>query len=215
MDSSIVGAELVRELFHRRVTPVEGVATDADAVGRAGHAMAARFHGGGKLIVFGNGGATTDAQHVAVEFVHPVIAGKRALPAVSLTADVATVTGVADQVGLAEVFAHQLRYLAEPADIALGIATNSDCRGVLRGLATAHDLGLLTVALAGGDGGAVAASPLVDHVLVARSTNPRVVKEVHVTTLHLLWELVHVFLERPGVLASRRGTLPSPSDAAS
>jgi D-sedoheptulose 7-phosphate isomerase len=196
----MVSVERVRELFGRRVAPVEGAAADADAVAAACHAMAARFHRGGKLIVFGSGGPTTDAQHVSVEFVHPVIVGKRALPAVSLTADVATLTGVAEEIGIAEVFAHQLRYLAEPFDIALGISPDGRCRGVLRGLATAHDLGLLTVALSGGDGGAVAATPSVDHALVARSADPRVVKEIHVTLYHVLWELVHVFLEQPGVL---------------
>jgi D-sedoheptulose 7-phosphate isomerase len=165
--------------------------------------MAERFHRGGKLIVFGNGGAGTDAQHVAVEFVHPVIIGKRALPALSLTSDVATLTGVANRAGLSEVFAHQLRTLAEPADIALGISTDGNCANVLRGLAEAQRLGLLTVALVGGGGGgggAVAERAAVDHVLVARSTDPRVVKEVHVTTYHILWELVHVFLEHPGAL---------------
>jgi D-sedoheptulose 7-phosphate isomerase len=201
VESSTVGAAQARELFDRRIAPVEGVAADSDAVAAACHAMAARFHRGGKLIVFGSGGPTTDAQHVAVEFVHPVIVGKRALPAVSLTADVATVTGVAEESGIAEVFAHQLRQLAEPMDIALGISADGRSRGVLRGLATAHDMGLLTVALCGGDGGSVAAAPSVDHVLVARSADPRIVKEIHVTVYHVLWELVHVFLEQPGALA--------------
>ena len=77
--------------------------------------MAIRFHQGGKLVVFGTGGSSTDAQHVAVEFVHPVIVGKRALPAISLTTDVATVTGIAAREGMAAIFSHQLRYLAEPA----------------------------------------------------------------------------------------------------
>jgi D-sedoheptulose 7-phosphate isomerase len=162
--------------------------------------MAVRFHRGGKLVVFGNGGPSTDAQHVAVEFVHPVIVGKRALPALSLTSDVATLTGIANRVGLAETFAHQIRFLAEPADIALGLSTDGECENVLRGLAEARSLGLLTVALVGGDGGAIAAGGMADHVLVARSDDPRVVKEVHVTMYHVLWELVHVFFEQPGVL---------------
>jgi D-sedoheptulose 7-phosphate isomerase len=190
----------VREVFARRVAPVEALATDAGLVTQACLAMAERFHRGGKLIVFGNGGAGTDAQHVAVEFVHPVIIGKRALPALSLTSDVATLTAVANRAGLSEVFAHQVRTLAEPADIALGISTDGNCANVLRGLAEAQRLGLLTVALVGGGGGAVAERAAADHVLVARSTDPRVVKEIHVTTYHILWELVHVFLEHPGAL---------------
>jgi D-sedoheptulose 7-phosphate isomerase len=151
-------------------------------------------------VVFGNGAASTDAQHVAVEFVHPVIVGKLALPAISLTSDVATVTGIAGTEGFDEIFAHQLRYLATPADMALGISPDGNCRNVLRGLATARELGMLTLALVGGDGGQIASTAAADHVLVARSDDPCVIKEVHVTTYHVLWELVHVFFEHPGLL---------------
>lgn len=194
--------EAVDRLFERRVEPLEHVLADAEAVARTCHAVAQRFHDGGKLVVFGNGGPSTDAQHVAVEFVHPVIVGKRALPAISLTSDVATVTGVANGEGLDEVFAHQVRYLADPADIALGISTDGNCANVVRGLRESEDRGLLTVGLVGGDGGRIAASD-VDHLLVAHSEDPRVIKEVHVTMYHVLWELVHVFFEQPGALEPR------------
>jgi D-sedoheptulose 7-phosphate isomerase len=184
----------------RREAPVEALAGDAEQVARACHEMAVRFHRGGKLVVFGSGGASTDAQHIAVEFVHPVIVGKRALPAISLTGDVATLTGVATSDGYAEVFAHQLRHLAVPEDIALGVSADGEDPAVLQGMKVAADLGMLTVALVGGDGGRLAASPAVHHALVARSDDPLVVKEVHVTAYHILWELVHVFFEQPGVL---------------
>jgi D-sedoheptulose 7-phosphate isomerase len=189
------------QLFELRSAPVRDLAGQAGAVASACHAMAVRFHMGGKLVTFGTGGSSTDAQHVAVEFVHPVIVGKRALPAISLATDVATVTGVAAREGMAGIFAHQIRYLAEPADIALGISADGNCPSVLAGLEAARAGGLLTIALAGGDGGAIAASPAVDHLLVARSADPRIVKETQVTTYHVLWELVHVFFEQPGLLA--------------
>lgn len=157
--------------------------------------MAVRFHRGGTLLTFGTGGASADAQHVSVEFVHPVIVGKRALPAIALTADVASITGIAEQSGFDQVFARQIRALARPGDIALGIG---DGLSVGEGIRAARDLGLLTVALtstgAGGGHGA-------DHALVAASGDPRVVKEIHVTMYHVLWELVHVFFEQPGALA--------------
>jgi D-sedoheptulose 7-phosphate isomerase len=194
------GATVLDRLGRRRTQPLTDLADHAEDVARTCHAMAERFHRGGKLVVFGNGGPSTDAQHVAVEFVHPVIVGKRALPALSLTSDVATITGIANRVGVAEVFAHQIRFLAEPADIALGLSTDGQCANVLRGLAEARRLGMLTVALVGGDGGQIAGSAVADHVLIARSTDPLVVKEVHVTMYHVLWELVHVFFEQPGVL---------------
>jgi D-sedoheptulose 7-phosphate isomerase len=187
--------------FARRSEPTAALAAQADAVAQACHAMAARFHQGGKLVVFGTGAASTDAQHVAVEFVHPVIVGKRALPAISLTTDVATVTGIAEREGMNAIFSHQLRYLAGPGDIALGICATGRCGSVLAGLATARELGLLTIALTGRGGRAAGGDPAADHVLVAESDDPRVVKEMHVTMYHLLWELVHVFLEQPGTLS--------------
>jgi D-sedoheptulose 7-phosphate isomerase len=191
----------VSRLFELRTDPLRDLGEQAGAVAEACHAMAVRFHRGGRLIVFGTGGASTDAQHVAVEFVHPVIVGKRALPAISLTSDVATVTGIASSpAGVDSVFSHQIRYLAEPADIALGIGVSGDEPAVIGGLALAQELGLLTIALIGGDGGQVAAANVADHVLTAASADPRVIKETQVTAYHVLWELVHVFFEQPGVL---------------
>ena len=131
----------VARLFDRRAAPVQDLADHAGTVAAACHAMAVRFHQGGKLVVFGTGAASTDALHVAVEFVHPVIVGKRALPAISLTADVATVTGLAARDGMGGIFAHQIRYLAGPADIALGISADGADESVLNGLVTAHQMG--------------------------------------------------------------------------
>jgi D-sedoheptulose 7-phosphate isomerase len=198
--SSRADDDEVSALFERRAAPVLEFAEQAGAVAAACHAMAVRFHRGGKLMVFGTGSASTDAQHVAVEFVHPVIVGKRALPAISLTSDIATITGLAARHGMAAVFAHQVRYLAEPADIALGISADGNCPSVLAGLLAARELGMLTIALAGGQGGAMRAGP-ADHVLVTSATDPRIVKEMQVTAYHVLWELVHVFFEQPGVFA--------------
>jgi D-sedoheptulose 7-phosphate isomerase len=194
------GNATAAEIFERRVLPLYQLADDAAAIAAACHAMAVRFHRGGTLVVFGNGAASTDAQHVAVEFVHPVIMGKRALPAISLTADVATVTGIAGLEGFDEIFAHQLRQLASTWDIALGISPDGNCGNVVRGLAAARELGMLTIALTGGDGGRIASGHAADHIVVARSEDPRVIKEVHVTGYHVLWELVHVFFEHPSLL---------------
>jgi D-sedoheptulose 7-phosphate isomerase len=194
---------VVDELLRRRTETNERFfEAEAERIGRLCQALAERFTYGGRLLAVGDSPQSrSDAHHVAVEFVHPVIVGKRALPAISLTTDVATVTGIAEREGMDAIFSHQLRYLAAPSDIALGICATGDCGSVLAGLATARQLGMLTIALAGGDGGAIAAGPAADHVLLARSGDPRVVKEMHVTMYHLLWELVHVFLEQPGTLS--------------
>ncbi|MDT7597572.1 MAG: D-sedoheptulose 7-phosphate isomerase [Pseudonocardiales bacterium] len=200
MVAELTGAQVDRA-FERRTEPTRALGQDAEAVGRACYDMALRFHRGGRLLCFGNGSAAADAAHIVVEFVHPVIMGKRALPAVSLANDAATLSGITRLGGFEDSFAAQLRLHAAADDIALGISADGDCPNVVRALRTARDAGLLTVALVGGDGGEIARIEGLDHVLVARSDDPRVVKEIHVTAYHVLWELVHVFFEQPGVLA--------------
>jgi D-sedoheptulose 7-phosphate isomerase len=173
------------ELFARREAPVAGLADDAAALAEACWAMARRFHRGGRLIAFGTGCSAADAAHVVVEFVHPVIIGKRALPALELS-------GRPD-------FRGELELFGEPEDIALGIASGHDDR-IADALATARDRGMLTMALVGGADG-MPLPPGLDHVIALHTDDPRVVREGQVTVYHVLWELVHVFLDAPEVLA--------------
>jgi D-sedoheptulose 7-phosphate isomerase len=189
-------------VLKRRELPGLALARAADAVAAACSAIAAKFQAGGRMLVFGNGTSATDAAHIAVEFVHPVIVGKRALPAVSLTNDVATLTGISLREGFDDAFAAQLRLHGRPGDIALGLSADGHCSNVLRALQYAHRYGMLTIAMVGADGGEIGASPEVDHVLHAESDDPLIVKEVQVTTYHILWELVHVFFEQPGLVGA-------------
>ena len=165
----------VRTAFARRDILTAGLTATAPELARACHAMAGRFARGGRLLAFGEGLAATDAAHVVVEFAHPVIVGKRALPALRL-ADPAW-----------------LPVFAEADDIALGFAPHGSDRRVPDALAAAAAGGLLTVALVGAAG--AGRLPGVAHVLAVPSDDARIVREAHVTTYHVLWELVHVFLE--------------------
>jgi D-sedoheptulose 7-phosphate isomerase len=195
-DRRLVEAALVS--FERRRGAVAGIAADATTVALACRDMAARFQAGGRLLVFGTGGGATDAEHIAVEFVHPVIVGKRALPALSLASDSATLTGIAFDRGPDEIFSHQILTLGRPGDIALGLSGTTDAAAVTRGMAAAREAGMLTVALSGGGGAQVGDEKLADHCFAIASDDEHVVKEGHVTTYHLLWELVHVFFDTPG-----------------
>lgn len=180
----------------RRLEPGLALAEAAEQVARTCHDMAVRFHRGGTLFVFGTGEAAADASHLAVEFVHPVTVGRRALPAVSLANDPVALTAAAGpgaSAGDDQPFAAHLRLLARPDDIAVAITTGQPAPEVRAGLAAARDLGMLTIALTTGPAPA-------DHVLVARTDDPRIAKEIHVTTYHVLSELVHVFLDRPALL---------------
>lgn len=178
--------------------------------------MARRFHQGGRLLAFGNGPWATDAQHVTVEFVHPVIVGKRALPAVALTNDSATLSGMHATSEQAEgAFARHIGVLARPQDIAMGFSPDGNCANVNAALQKAHELGLLTIGLCGNDGGRMALhtittqkepvtakgdAPFIDFCFVVPNADPLAIQETHETLYHVLWELVHVFFEHEGVL---------------
>ncbi|MFH8410085.1 SIS domain-containing protein [Streptomyces sp. NPDC018019] len=206
MSGPVVDGAAVRSAFARRVPAARDLAGAAGELAAVCRDMAGRFAGGGKLLVFGNGESGVDASHIAVEFLHPVVVGKRALPALALGNDSATLSGVGARQGFEEVFAHQLRAFGARGDIALGVSPDGRCPNVRRALARARETGLLTVALCGGER---ADAPPADHVLVLGGTDPLVVKEAHVTAYHLVWELTHVFLDRLGPCGGGAGA-PGP-----
>ncbi len=193
-------AQLVEARFQQSITvPQAFFENEAARIADSCWAMAKRFHAGGRLLAFGNGSAATDAQHISVEFVHPVIVGKRALPALSLTNDSAIISGLsAASTGGAD-FAHQLALLARPQDMAVGFSTRGKDVNVLNGLLEAQRIGLLALGLTGGDGGLMAGAGL-DYCFVVPSEDPLVVQETHETLYHVWWELVHIFFEHEGLL---------------
>ncbi|MEV0201530.1 HypC/HybG/HupF family hydrogenase formation chaperone [Nonomuraea sp. NPDC050691] len=138
---------LLEQAAARRIAPGRALARDAGLIAAAARDMAARFRRGGKLVTLGDGAAAADAGHVAVEFTHPVIVGKRALPAISLAGDAAALSGTAGGSGPEAGFAAQVRTFGRSEDIALGVLTREDDRRVRDGLAAARERGLLTVAL--------------------------------------------------------------------
>lgn len=180
--------------------PLNFFERNAEQISLACLEMAKRFHRGGRLLVFGNGGCTTDAQHVSVEFVHPVIVGKRALPAMALTNDIASVMGITREARFDDVFAAQLQLLGHEEDIAMGISSDGHCTNVIRGLKAAKKRRQLTVGLAGGDGGKMSRLENIDFLFVVPTENTIVIQEIHETLYHVLWELVHVFFEHKGLL---------------
>lgn len=173
---------------------------EAGRIAEACWAMARRFQRGGRLLAFGNGAAATDAQHVSVEFVHPVIVGKRALPGLALTNDSATLSSLGrDEFDIP--FVRQIKVLSRPEDIALGFSEDGSSRPVAAALAAARQRGLLTLALTGGDGGLLT-EEAVDFRFVVQSRDPVVIQETHETLYHVLWELVHIFFEHEGLLTA-------------
>ncbi|GER91123.1 phosphoheptose isomerase [Dictyobacter vulcani] len=209
---AILGARLAQST----TIPETFFTAQAGQIAEACWSMARRFHQGGRLLAFGNGSWATDAQHVSVEFVHPVIVGKRALPALALTNDSATLSGMLFDTAREEgAFARQIGVLARPQDIAMGFSPDGNCANVNAALRKARHTGLLTLGLCGGMGGIMAShvrpegavdlpaaneQAFLDYCFVVPSTDPLTIQETHETLYHVLWELVHVFFEHEGVL---------------
>jgi D-sedoheptulose 7-phosphate isomerase len=149
--------------------------------------MARRFAAGGKLLAFGNGGSSSDAQDVATTLLHP--AGGRPLPALCLTNDVAVVTALSNDIGFEVVFARQIAALGRPGDIAMGISTSGNSENLIRAFDEAAKRGLLTVGLAGYEGGKMAETDAIDYLFVVPSSSVHRIQEAQTTVFHVLCEL--------------------------
>jgi D-sedoheptulose 7-phosphate isomerase len=150
--------------------------------------MAARFGAGGRLFAFGNGGSATDAQQLATLFLNPG-GGLRPLPAFGLANDTSVVTALCNDIGVDVVFARQLAAFGGRNDIAVGLSTSGSSANLLRAFDEASRRGMLTVGLAGYDGGKMAELDSIDYLFVAPSSSVHRIQEAQTTVYHVLWEL--------------------------
>ncbi|MBL4756725.1 MAG: SIS domain-containing protein [Rhizobiales bacterium] len=166
----------------------------------AAHLIAGTYRGNGRLFTMGNGGSSCDAAHVAVEFLHPVTAGRPALTAINLTADVAMMTAVSNDVGYDHIYVRQIIAQGREGDCLIGMSTSGNSNNLLRAFSKARDMGLATIGLAGMSGGEMADAGL-DACLIVETDSIHRIQECHVATYHILWDLVHT------LLADNRGGL--------
>jgi D-sedoheptulose 7-phosphate isomerase len=155
--------------------------------------MSQRLRKGGRLFAFGNGGSATDAEGIVELFRDPPWG--RALRAMSLVDDRAVITALANDVGFDLVFSRQIIAFSRPDDIAIGFSTSGDSPNVLNALREAQSRRLLTVGLAGYQGGAMAASDAVDHCFVVRSDSVHRIQEAQNALVLRLWETVQRCLD--------------------
>ena len=171
---------------------------NAEKIGALCEAMAQRFLQGRKLFVMGNGGSACDALHIAVEFKHPIIEKRRALPAEALMADVATISAISNDLDFSRVFVNQLRLAAQPGDMALAVSTSGKSPNLIYGLEAARDRGMLTIAFSGRDGGRL--EQIAEYCLTVPSFSIHRIQEVHATLIHVIWDMVHVALGEEDVI---------------
>jgi len=181
-------------------------ADNKDAILSASLRMAKAFYRGGKLLVCGNGGSATDAQHIAVEFMHPITVGRKALPAICLTNDMAMMTAVANDVGFDDVFTRQIIALGNEGDVLLAISTSGNSKNLMHAFATARRMRMTTIGFAGSNGGEMAelaAGGLLDFCLTVPTASIHRIQETHVALYHIMWDMVHTFLQNKGLMSDK------------
>jgi len=157
---------------------------------------AAGLAGGGKLLLFGNGGSAADAQHIATELTVRYERNRTALAALALTTDTSALTAAGNDLGFERIFARQIEALGRPGDVALGLSTSGRSPNVVAALRTARALGLRTAALTGRDGGELRA--LADVCVVVPSASTARIQEMHILLGHLLCGALEAAVGGPG-----------------
>lgn len=162
--------------------------SQADSVARAAELIVSAVKTGGKVLIFGNGGSASDAQHIAAELVNRLNYDRPPVAAIALTTDTSILTSIGNDSSFEEVFERQLRALGRAGDVAVAISTSGNSPNVLRAVAAAREIGIKTVALAGRTGGKLAGA--ADVALVVNADSTQRIQETHITIGHILCELV-------------------------
>jgi phosphoheptose isomerase (EC 5.3.1.-) len=167
---------------------------NADKIIQAAQIIAKCYQQDGHMFAMGNGGSSCDAAHITTEFMHPVTTGRKALGATNLSADIATMTAVANDVGNEHVFVRQLICLARKNDVLIGFSTSGNSTNLIQAFAQAKEMGMYTIGFSGQTGGEMAKCGSVDLCLTVETDSIHRVQESHLTTYHILWDLVHSIL---------------------
>ena len=164
----------------------------ADKIFEAAKIIAQAFNDGKKLLLFGNGGSSTDASHLAAEFVNRFKIERPGLPALALNTDMAVITSIANDYDFSEVFAKQLKSLAEEGDIVIAISTSGNSPNILKAMDVARKRKLITIAFTDAKGD-LFASKATHSFIVPSEETPRI-QETHITLGHVLCQMVEEIL---------------------
>jgi D-sedoheptulose 7-phosphate isomerase len=173
-------------IFRQVAVNMQAVAGSSylQSVARAIDLLHDAFSSGHKLLIFGNGGSSSDAQHLSAELVGRFMAERQPLPAIALTTNQAVLTAWSNDHSFEDVFARQVEALGAPGDVALGISTSGQSPNVLTALRRARERRLLTLGLTGADADAMAA--VCDLTLAVPLHDTARIQEVHLVTYHAI-----------------------------
>jgi len=173
---------MLNTMIEAHIRCLESLKAMAPALDAAGSAMLACLTGGGKLLICGNGGSASDAQHFAAEIVGRFEKERRAFPAVALSTDTSILTAVGNDYGYEEVFARQVEGLGRPGDILVGISTSGNSENVVRAVQRAQTMQMPTIGLLGKNGGVL--NTLVERPIVVENEATARIQEAHIFILH-------------------------------
>jgi len=165
---------------------------NVDKIIEVAKAIANAFNYGKKIILFGNGGSATDASHIAAEFINRFKKDRPGLPAISLNTDMAVITSIANDYDFSEIFAKQIKSLADEGDIVIAISTSGNSPNVLKAIDISKKKRLTTIAFTGVKGERLASKATFAFVVPSDST-PRI-QETHITIGHVLCQMVEEIL---------------------
>ncbi len=164
-----------------------------EAIERGGRLLADTLRGGGKVLLFGNGGSAAEAQHIAAELVGRFQRERRALPALALTTDTSALTALGNDYGFERVFARQVEALAHPGDAVVALSTSGASANVLAAVAAARERTCAVLGITGAGGARLAG--LCDVAVVVPSRVTSRVQEASLTVGHLWCEIVEACLD--------------------
>ncbi len=180
------------ERIERAVSELDGLLHSFDSLHSliidAAQRIEASIRKGGKVMLFGNGGSSSQAQHIAAEFVNRFLKDRVALPAMALTTDQSILTSVANDIGFETIFSRQIEALGKPGDVAIGLSTSGNSPNVRAAFNVARSLRILTIGLTGRSGGELAKCSDIEIRINSIST-PRI-QEMHLLVGHLVAEMV-------------------------
>jgi D-sedoheptulose 7-phosphate isomerase len=184
-------SDLMQKKLAEGIAVLQAVAEDANlqgAVKLAAEQTVAALKAGRKLIVAGNGGSAADAQHVVAEFVCRLCEDRPALRAVALTTNSSILTAVSNDYGFERVFARQIEALGEAGDVFMAISTSGNSPNVLRALEQARAMGIATIGMTGGTGGAMVS--LCDYCILIPSDVTMYIQQAHLALEHIFCAIV-------------------------
>ncbi len=179
---------IAQQVIQESIETKKYLLEEAHKIEHAAHQIRRCYNGGGKLLIFGNGGSAADAQHIAGELVGRFKKERKALAAIALTTDSSILTAVSNDYHFERIFERQVEALAQRDDVLFGISTSGKSRNVVKAFEMGRKLGTYNISLTGNDGGdLMRVSDL--NINVKSNSTPRI-QESHMLAYHIICEIV-------------------------